>query len=121
MIYFKDSVGTIFAYETQEEKELFGPADLVPALSQEVPVTPLPNHNASFSPVTPRQIRQALTAMGLREQVEVLISAGPQDLKDWWEFSENFEIDHPTVLSVAQALNVGQSTLIQLFQLATSL
>lgn len=121
MRYFKDEVGEVYGY-TQEQ------IDQGHASSQLVEMTPeeLTRHchidiNATISPVTPRQIRQALTALGLRGQVESLVAAGSQDLKDWWEFSEKFEIDHPAVIQMAQAIGVGQSKLVELFQLASSL
>lgn len=67
--------------------------------------TPLP---AYIAPLTPRQIRMALTRAGLRDPVEVAVSAGSQDLKDWWEWSQAFERLHPEVVSMGDAL--GQST-----------
>jgi hypothetical protein len=57
--------------------------------------------------VSPRQIRQALTAAGLRAQVEAAVAAGDQDLKDWWEFATQFEEDHPMVVGMAQGLGVA--------------
>lgn len=71
--------------------------------------------------VSPRQIRQALTAVGLRAGVEAAVSAGDQDLKDWWEFSTAFERNHPMVIGMANGLNVSSEQLDQLFILASSL
>lgn len=121
MLYYKNVTGSVFAYETEEDKEAYSSEELELMSDEEIEQHCRMAVFNPTSPVTPRQIRQALTVIGLRDQVEALISVGPQDLKDWWEFSDSFEIDHPTVIGVAQALNVGQSTLIQLFQLATSL
>lgn len=36
MIYFKNETGDVFAYETQEERDLFGAAELVPMTADEV-------------------------------------------------------------------------------------
>jgi hypothetical protein len=79
------------------------------------PLPPLPRI------VSPRQIRQALTATGLRTGVEAAVAAGDQDLKDWWEFATQFEQDHPMVTGMATALGVTAQQLDDLFALAASL
>lgn len=71
--------------------------------------------------VSPRQIRQALTAQNLRAQVETAIAAGDQDLKDWWEYATAFEENHPMVVAMATGLNVSEEDLHNLFLLAASL
>lgn len=80
-----------------------------------VPPTPVP------AEVSPRQIRQALTAIGLRSAVEAAVAASDQDTKDWWEFATVFERQHPMVISMAQALDVTEQQLNDLFILAGSL
>lgn len=57
-----------------------------------------------FPDLTPRQLRMALTRAGLRAQVEAAVTAGDQDLKDWWEQSLSFERSHEQVASMVQAL-----------------
>ena len=84
----------------------------------------LPEYTPEIVPpaiVSPRQIRQALTAAGLRSQVEAAVSAGSQDLKDWWEFATAFEENHPMVVGMAQGIDVSNGDLHQLFALAASL
>lgn len=71
--------------------------------------------------VSPRQIRQALTASGLRANVELAVANGDQDLKDWWEFATTFESNHPMVVSMATGLGVTEQQLTDLFNLAKSL
>lgn len=71
--------------------------------------------------VSPRQIRQALTAAGLRARVETAVSIGDQDLKDWWEFSNVFERAHPMVIGMAGGLGVTKGQLDNLFIIADSL
>jgi hypothetical protein len=61
------------------------PADIPPVIIQ---------------PVSPRQIRQALTAVGLRASVEATVAAREQDVKDWWEFSTAFDRLHPAVVEM---------------------
>lgn len=71
--------------------------------------------------VSPRQIRQALTASGLRAQVEAAVAAGDQDLKDWWEFATQLEQNHPMVNAMAIGIGVTGEQLDALFELAASL
>ena len=86
---------------------------LIPAPPEPAPVVP--------QSVTPRQIRQALNAMGLRASVEAAVAAGGQDLKDWWEFSTEVLRTHSTVLGVGQAIGKTPAELDALFTLAGSL
>jgi hypothetical protein len=82
------------------------------------PPTPAPVVPES---VTPRQIRQALTRIGLRTSVEQAVSQGTQDIKDWYEFSTEFQRNHLGVLEIAQALNVTTEQLDNLWILAATL
>lgn len=71
--------------------------------------------------VTPRQIRQAMTAAGLRESVEAAISFSDQDTKDWYEFATEFRRDHEMVAALAEALDVTSQQLDDLWILGASL
>ena len=71
--------------------------------------------------VSPRQIRQALTAAGLRAQVESAVSVSSQDMKDWWEFATVFERQHPMIVGMAQQLGIGASAVDALFIAASSI
>jgi hypothetical protein len=82
------------------------PADIPPVIIQ---------------PVSPRQIRQALTAVGLRASVEAAVAAGDQDVKDWWEFSTAFDRLHPAVVEMGAALEQSPEALDALWALAESL
>lgn len=62
-----------------------------------------------------RQIRRALTALGLREKVEEAISFSDQDTRDWYEFSGEFRRDHPLVLELAEHLGVAAEDLDKLW------
>ncbi|MGL4678315.1 MAG: hypothetical protein ACRCWC_02925 [Plesiomonas shigelloides] len=70
--------------------------------------------------VSPRQIRQALTQLNLRTQVEAIVASGDQDTKDWWEFATSVEQNHPMVLAMATALGVTDEQRQVLFDLAAS-
>lgn len=73
------------------------------------------------SPISPRQIRQALTRAGLRTAVEAAVAAGNQDLKDWYEFSTVFERLNPQVVAMGEALSVSSASLDELWALGASL
>lgn len=55
MIYFKNTNGDVFAYETQEDRDHFGAADLVPMTANEVAahINPQP---------TPEQMQEQINA-----------------------------------------------------------
>jgi hypothetical protein len=97
-------------FETQEEKDAAIAADLE---AKRVAVIP--------SEISPRQIRQALTAAGLRSSVEAAVSTADQDTKDWWEFATTFERSHPRVIGMAEALGVTPVQMDDLWTLAGSL
>lgn len=82
------------------------------------PVEPAPPVEPSISP---RQIRQALTAAGLRSAVETSVAAGDQNLKDWYEYSTTFERHNAQVLVMAAALGVSEQQLDELWALGASL
>ena len=71
--------------------------------------------------ISPRQIRMAMTQMGLRSQVEATVAAGDQDLKDWYEFSTFFDRHHPQVTAMAAALGVDDHELDMLWALGATL
>lgn len=80
-----------------------------------------PKPTASIASISPRQIRQALTRAGLRTSVEAAVSAGDQDLQDWWEFSTTFERLHAQVVAMGAALGQTDEQLDALWVLGASL
>lgn len=72
-------------------------------------------------PVSPRQIRQALTIAGLRASVELAVSSGHQNIKDWWEFSTSFERNNAQVVAMGVSLGVADESLNDLWTLAATL
>lgn len=74
-----------------------------------------------IAPISPRQIRQALTRAGLRASVEAAVAAGDQDLKDWYEFSTAFERLNPQVVAMGEALSVSPASLDDLWALRAQL
>ncbi len=84
--------------------------------SQPVAAAPVPVPET----VTPRQIRWALNAAGLRATVEAAISGADQNTKDAWEFSNEVRRDNPLLNSLAAALGMSSEQLDELFRLAAS-
>jgi hypothetical protein len=74
-----------------------------------------------LAPVTPRQIRMALTRAGLRTTVEAAVAAGDQDLKDWYEYSNEFNRDNPLVAQMATAIGQTPAQIDALWELAAGL
>lgn len=93
---------------------------LVYQVGDELPQEPQDDSNVT-AVVTPRQIRLALTASGLRSTVEQAVAAGSQDLKDWWEYALEIERGHPLVEAIAQQLGITEQQLDDLFRLAATL
>jgi hypothetical protein len=71
--------------------------------------------------VSPRQIRQALTATGMRAAVEAGVAASDQDTIDWWERATSFEEDHPMIDTMATALGITDEQRHAVFVLANTL
>ena len=98
-----------------------GPDDVGPDETfSATPPDPVPEP-VVIRPVSPRQIRQALTRANLRTTVEAAIAAGDQDTKDWWEFATQFERQHPMVVAMGKSLKQTDAQLDQLWQLAATL
>ena len=74
-----------------------------------------------IAPVSPRQIRMALTRTGLRAQVESAVASGDQDLRDWYEYSTIFERTNAQVMAMGKVLNQTETQLDALWQLAAIL
>lgn len=80
-----------------------------------VVIAPLPAPEVPVS-ISPRQIRQALSKFGFRQQVESAIaSSSDQDLKDWWEFASDFQRSHPEVLAMGQQMGFTPEQMDQLW------
>lgn len=71
--------------------------------------------------VSPRQIRQALTASGMRSAVEAGVAAADQDTIDWYERSNPFEENHPKLIAMCQALGITDAQRHDVFVLAATL
>jgi len=123
MPFYKDTKTPPMTYWLDDaiHKNLI-PADCIEITQAEfatlsAPTPPVPY----FIPLTPRQIRMALSKVSLRIAVETAIAAGTQDMKDWWAYSLQFERTHPLVIAMGASLNQTPATLDALWTLGASL
>lgn len=83
-------------------------------------------HPAEAAPAIPAcnpwQIRKALNALGLRQQVEAAVAASEiQEIHDGWEFATEFRADHPFVLGIAQSIGKTETEVAEIITYASSL
>jgi hypothetical protein len=72
-------------------------------------------------PVSAWKVRKALTAAGLRDQIEAAVAAASQDITDAWEYAGSFECDHPLILSMVEQMGLTDEQVDQVFTLAATL
>lgn len=72
-------------------------------------------------PVTPRQIRLALSQIGLRKEIEDWVDTQDIIVKDSWTFATEFDRYHPLVVSACTAVGKTDEDLDALFALARTL
>ena len=71
--------------------------------------------------VTPRQIRLALNASGLRDAVEAAVAQSDQSVKDTWDFSTEIQRDNPLIIEMGTTLGMTEADVDALFELAARL
>lgn len=72
--------------------------------------------------ISPRQIRQQLTAIGLRQAVEEYVaSSSDYNLKDWWEYSTSFDRNNEILISASSLLGLTDAQVDDLFIEASKL
>lgn len=126
MIYFKRSNGEVFAYDTQAQRDEFGPADLVPMTEDEVQAHLNPPVVVQVPQVvTMRQARLALLASGKLAAVDAAISALPEPQKSAarieWDYSSEVHRNRPFVQQLAKALGMTDEQLAAMFVEAAKL
>lgn len=82
----------------------------------ERPVLPEP-----IPSITPWQIRKALSAVGLRDQVEAAVAASSLEVKDGWQVATVFERHAPLIVEMAAALKLSSKEVDDLFKLGATL
>lgn len=71
---------------------------------------------------SPWQIRKALNALDLRQQVEDnVVASNNQTLKDGWEFATEFRSDDPFVIAMGDSLGKTPEETAELIEFASSL
>lgn len=107
-----ECAAAMYAYGAVFER---GPDYIEVFTGLDIPARPVPDS------VTPRQIRLALNASGLRATVDNAVKAGSQGLKDWWEYSLDIERNHALINGMAAQLGITDQQLDDLFRLAATL
>jgi len=91
---------------------------------EEIPVPPpepepeQPDPNAVPQYVTPLQARKALTAQGLRTQVEEYIATQSLEVKDAWEYATQFYRKDGILVNAGSNLGMTEEEIDNLFRLA---
>jgi len=121
MKYFLSPSGSLFAFESDGSQDNLIPSNYV--LATDAQVRDIQNPHLTLAPadLTPRQIRMALTRAGLRATVEDAVASGGQELKDWWEWSQTFERNHPAVIQMGAALGQTPEQMDALWALGATL
>lgn len=70
--------------------------------------------------ITPRQARLALLAVGLLDEVEILL-ANDKAMQIWWEYSLDIQRNHEHIVTMGSALGLTESQLDELFIEGTKL
>ncbi len=127
MIYFKHPIaGEVFAFDSQQERDIFGAPELVAMTEQEVDA----HVNQQMAPQTPRivtmrQARLALLGAGLLQQVDLAIDALPEPQRSAarieWDYSSEVHRDRAFVQQLGQALGLSDEQLDALFIQAAAL
>jgi hypothetical protein len=90
-------------------------AEDIPQQTSEEPAPPVPI-------CSPWQIRKALNAIGLRQQVEDAVAESEaQEIKDGWQFAASFRSDDPFVLGIAQAIGKDEAEVAEIIRYARTL
>lgn len=68
-----------------------------------------------------RQIRLAMNMLGLRDEIEEYVASQSRDVQDSWQWTTEFDMNHPFVVGCAEQLNKSEAELVGLFTLAQTL
>lgn len=76
---------------------------------------------ASLKPLSARQVRLVLSQFGYRAQVESAIALSTQDVKDEWNYANEFERASPVLNGMAQMLGLTDSDVDLMFEIGINL
>ena len=125
MIYFKKPSGEVFAYETHDERDLFGAPDLVAMTEAEVAAHLYVPPPAAPASVTMRQARLALLGAGLLTSIDAAIEQMPEPERSAarieWEYAQTVDRNSPFTQQLASGLGLTSEQLDALFTQAAAL
>lgn len=127
MKYFKNASGDVFAYETQEDRDQFGAADLVAMTKAQIDKHLSPGVQTPQSPasVTMRQARLALHTAGLLQPVEDAIALMPEPdqtaARIEWDYASRVERSSQFVAMLGTAIGLDDAQMDELFMAASIL
>lgn len=127
MIFFKNESGSVFAYETREERDKFGASDLVAMTKPQIDKHLAPEAQLSRVPasVTMRQARLALHAAGLLQSIEASIDAMPEPSRTTarieWDYASRVERSSQFVDMLGTAIGLDDAQMDDLFMAASIL
>jgi len=84
------------------------------------PTTPPPVPEP-LRPLSARQIRLALAAAGLLDQVEMTIAGLPQASRIEWQYASSYERTHPLIASIGTAVNLSDGQIDDMWRQAEAL
>jgi hypothetical protein len=67
------------------------------------------------------QMRKALSATGLRDQIETAVAGASQEIKDAWQYAASFDRNHPLVVQMVSALGLPDAQVDAVFELGATL
>ncbi len=90
---------------------------LVPLTADEIAA--FQARDAAYTPpipdISPSQARIALTAAGLRAQVEAAINIASSDIQDYWHYAGIYQRHHPVIVQMAGVLGLSDAQVDALF------
>ena len=81
---------------------------------EDMPPAPIPAISAW-------QMRKALNATGLRDQIEAAVAGASRDVQDGWATAREFERNHPLIVQMASALDLSDAEVDAVFELGATL
>lgn len=127
MKYYKHLIsGVVYSYENEQERNAFGPPELVPMTQAEIDAHLTPPPPPAPAVVTMRQARLALLGAGLLDSVTAAIAAIPDTAQRRaaeieWEYAQTVDRASPFTQQLAFGLGLTSEQLDSLFTQAAAL
>lgn len=125
MIYLKNEIGEVYAYESEQDAAVFASDGLTAMSAAEVTAYTAPPPPQAPERVTMRQARLALHAAGLLQSVEAAIDALPEPPKTTarieWDYAGEVHRASEFVALLGAAIELDDQALDDLFFVASTL